>query len=83
MNYFVIEGLNPWGGDIKNYTVPDKATGMQMAPKLIGNDPNKCVTVQNDQTNWSVWLKQLVNTNPSKCDYHQRCTTVFYGQNYS
>lgn len=67
MSYFIVHGLDMWGGDILQKTVLGKDNAIQMAKGLIDNDPSKCAVVTNDGgESYKIYLKNSRETNPSK-----------------
>jgi hypothetical protein len=60
MSYFMIQGVDMWGGDLYSTVVTGYNTALQTAKKLINEDSSKCVSFRNiGGDNLQVWVKDV------------------------
>jgi hypothetical protein len=80
MSYFMIQGVDMWGGDLYSTVVTGYDTALQTAKQLINEDSSKCVSFRNiGGDNFQVWVKDAKKTNSSKGTLHNKSFSIFYG----
>ncbi len=81
-SYFIVPGLNLFGGDIEDkQNIFTFEEAVLQCKSLIGGDHTKCATiVRNGENNYGLWVKTSAKTNASNSPIHPQSTSVFYGQ---
>ena len=78
-DYFMIQGLDLWGGDISSTVIKGLDTAIQAAKEFINRDSKKCVVIRREgPDSFKVWTKFAKRTNPSNTKNHDSLS-IFYG----
>lgn len=78
-DYFMIQGLYLWGGDISSTVIKGLDTAIQAAKEFINRDSKKCVVIRREgPDSFKVWTKFAKRTNPSNTKNHDSLS-IFYG----
>lgn len=82
MSYFMISGVDMWGGDNGWTQVSGLEQAKEVAKAFIGGDPRKVPSILHlGGNNYGIWFKTLIKTNPSHHDSkHLQGWTVFFGE---
>ena len=81
MSYFVVKGLDMWGGDTGMKQVHGFADAIQAAKDYISNDHRMvAVIAKTEGDKFGVWMKDARMTNASHGPNHNNCWSVFYGE---
>jgi hypothetical protein len=69
MSYFMISGVDMWGGDNGWTQVSGLDQAKEVAKAFIGGDHRKVASILHlGGNNYGIWFKTLIKTNPSHHD---------------
>jgi hypothetical protein len=80
LNYEIVNNLDMYGGDIRNFTFRTREDAIRKAIELVGDDSTKCVTICKRYRTFDAYFKEIMSCQPMDYELYDNdgiCQTLF------